>query len=535
MYSKISERVSFSNQKYLFQLILICVIGIVLRISLISHEVPLILDAGGYFWYAIDTSILGHLPENECEWKCKFPNTGWPAFLSLFFMIMPSENFLDYMNLQKYLTISLSVITTIPLYFLSKLFVRKEMAILACSLFIFHPRIIENSILGISEPLFILIFVLMLLVFLKYFDKFPFIAFGLIGIMSIIRYEGLLLIIPITVYYFYKARFSKTTVKLFVVSLVVFIIIVVSWGQMKVESTGQDGIFSHVSSGPVYYSKTLQNSDEPIELLGSFIQTGIQNTLRYLAISTFPTLVFLVPAGIIILIKNKNFNFLKIFLPIVFTLLIISFYAYSRGILETRYLLVIFPIFSIVGAIFLQDIFKIDNLKRNILIIFSLLLLTIGFIYFHNLDKIDEKEGYDFAKIVVSKMNTSNNFSQASHLDNIRFETLEDFPVMRKNITKDFQIIYSHKCSPKIVYDGCDRGFNNLEDFINKNRSFGLKHIVIDDGFMQHPFFNDNFEDYEKYPYLEKIYDTNEDNFKSFRGKIFLINFEKLDKFINQK
>ena len=93
----------------------ICTVGFILRIIWIQHELPLTSDSAGYFWYAIDTSITGRFPNSECGWKCTFPNTGWPSFLSIFFMIFSSDNYLDYMNLQRYLGVIMSVITIIPM------------------------------------------------------------------------------------------------------------------------------------------------------------------------------------------------------------------------------------------------------------------------------------------------------------------------------------------------------------------------------------------------------------------------------------
>ena len=45
--------------------------------------IPLTHDAVGYFWYAIDTTVLEKFPTDY-----SFPNTGWPMFLSLVFGIL---------------------------------------------------------------------------------------------------------------------------------------------------------------------------------------------------------------------------------------------------------------------------------------------------------------------------------------------------------------------------------------------------------------------------------------------------------------
>jgi hypothetical protein len=82
------------------------------------------LDALEYFLYATDTSIIGHPSINYY-----FSNNGWPIFLSVFFKIFRFDNALDYMNLQRAITVSISILTMVPIYFLCKRFFDKSYAI----------------------------------------------------------------------------------------------------------------------------------------------------------------------------------------------------------------------------------------------------------------------------------------------------------------------------------------------------------------------------------------------------------------------
>ena len=53
-------------------------------------EFPLILDAHlGYFLYALDISILGHLPNYTLS------QSGWGEFLSIFFIFFNSDNLIE--------------------------------------------------------------------------------------------------------------------------------------------------------------------------------------------------------------------------------------------------------------------------------------------------------------------------------------------------------------------------------------------------------------------------------------------------------
>ena len=130
---------------------IIALSGFFIRFFYFPEGIPITLDGALYFWYANDLSISGTFPDNV-----NFPNNGWPTFLSVFFYFFNSENFLDYMDLQRYVTIIISVSTIIPVYisYVGK-FCGYGLSLLGTVFFVFQPRIIENSLLGITEPLFI--------------------------------------------------------------------------------------------------------------------------------------------------------------------------------------------------------------------------------------------------------------------------------------------------------------------------------------------------------------------------------------------
>ena len=350
-------------------LLVICTVGFILRVVWIQHELPLTADSSGYFWYAIETSITGNFPNSECGWSCTFPNTGWSSFVSAFFMIFSFDNYVDYMNLQKYLGVIMSVITIIPMYYLSKVFIEKKYAIIATILFAFNPRIIENSISGNPEPMYIFAIVLMLYTFFQHGKNYPYITFGIIGIISLIRYEGLLLIVPISLLYFYRFKFSKKIILKYFIATTIFLLIIISWGMMKIDLTGSDGIISHVSAGPIYYSIMIEDKQGSNEVIIDFLKTGITNMVKFLGLATIPLLIFLIPLGIYTMISKKKLSEFLMLFSIVLVLLVPAFYAYSRGFEELKYLLAIFPIFCIFASFFIRNITEkikyIEN-KHNI-------------------------------------------------------------------------------------------------------------------------------------------------------------------------
>jgi len=517
--SKISKQniLSYFNNIWII-LGIICTIGFLLRIIWIPHEAPLILDSTGYFWYAIETSITGSFPSTECGWRCTFPNTGWPSFLSMFFMIFSFDNYLDYMNLQRYLGVIISVATTIPLYFLCKIFVEKKYAIIASVLFVFNPRIIENSILGITEPMYILSITLMLYTFFQYGRNYPFIVFGIIGIISIIRYEGLLLFVPISLLYFYKFKFSKKTILKYFIAVTIFLLIIIPWGMMKTDLIGHDGLINNISAGPKYYNTVANNSQDSNETISLFLKTGLNTMLRFLVLATLPLLTFLVPLGIYTMIsKKESSNFLILFC-ITLTLLIPAFYAYSRSFQEARYLLPIFPIFCLFSAYFIRNITEKIKFKKLFLVLISILIIstTVGFIEYKNSDDVNQTEAYKVALEITKLTKIITYYSQAGYLDNTRILEVNEFPILRKELTDSLVYIYPDN-------------YETFEEYISDNRKDGLEYVIVDKGDWRSKFLDDVFENEGNYSYLIKIFDSKDNGYTNYHAKIFKINFEEFD------
>ena len=57
----------------------IIMIAVFIRIYYFPYGIPITMDGLVYFKYAIDVSVLGHLPQTSLT------NNGWPTFLSFFF------------------------------------------------------------------------------------------------------------------------------------------------------------------------------------------------------------------------------------------------------------------------------------------------------------------------------------------------------------------------------------------------------------------------------------------------------------------
>ena len=152
-YSKSIQESRHNNngEKSIVFLSVILIVALIIRLYYVPYGLPITLDGfTGYFSYALDISILRDFPNYSPS------QSGWGEFLSLFFMNFRSDNFIDYMDLQRTISVILSAITVIPIYFICKKFFNNYYSLIGALIFAFEPRIIINSTLGISEPLYIL-------------------------------------------------------------------------------------------------------------------------------------------------------------------------------------------------------------------------------------------------------------------------------------------------------------------------------------------------------------------------------------------
>ena len=102
----VNSKNDYSLSKSLCILLIIFTVSIVIRLYYLPFDLPLLLDAQQYFWYANDMSILKEIPTHYSS-----HNNFWASFLSIFFSVNSSDNILDYMNAQRILSTVLSSLT----------------------------------------------------------------------------------------------------------------------------------------------------------------------------------------------------------------------------------------------------------------------------------------------------------------------------------------------------------------------------------------------------------------------------------------
>ena len=491
------------NLKIKISFLIIFFSGLGLRFFYFPYELPLIADGMDYFTYATEIVSLGHLPT---EWTPI--NNGWSIFVSFWFSIINLENSLQYMQLQRILSIILSSLITIPLYFLCRRFFDAKISLIGIALFAFDPRILLNSLLGITEPLFILLGISSLVAFLKYEQKTTILSFTLASFCTIVRSEGIFLFFILTILFFIKHKFSKEIIRTYLPSAVIFILILMPIMSYRIEVAGNDGIFQRASGETI---RILSDSNHEVT---NEIVAGLELFVKYLIWIMIPNFLVFVPFGIVQFLRKrtKETNFIIVFLigsslPIL--------YAYLAQAQDTRYFYVLYPIFCLV-SLFAVEKYLTKLPRKNLMISLMIIGILIASISFYEYKKIDyekERELNKIAKIVSDKALGLNFHPTIS-----RYIYANDLPTVWPFVINNVQF------KTKIISTS---NSENLESFITNSRG-DLTHIIVDDNPELPKFLQDVYYHEEKYNYLNEVFDSKDRGFKH-QMKIYEIDFQKFD------
>ncbi|MHA7733109.1 glycosyltransferase family 39 protein [Nitrosopumilus sp. S6] len=457
----------------------------------------------------------------------------WPFVLSIFFRLFDFQNFIEYINIMRIISIGLSVITIPIIYKISREFVAKKYALFASSIFVFEPNIIENSTWGITESLFLFLALVSIFFVLKYNNKFTILSFVFAGLAFDTRINGIVLIILILVMYSVKIKSIKRPFLFLLLGLLIFTFLtiphyyagsdqapIISRASGTIEQNDNNQINpSLYQIAKIFYSEKQldSNSDD-------FQKVGIEEIYLFALIKEFyhifliaiPIFIFLVPLGIIIILRNRKWNEMVLFCGIIISIIIaIPQYTLSS---EIRNLLLLIPLASIISAI---GINYLDNKKNvgNLIMILSIASLIIFSIFILNtkisdIESIQERE--NFGKFVSENFEGKISGDLLYHIQTNILE-LSNIPIVH-NQGKVIQTDYSFFA---LISE------NHLIDYLTQNE---ISYIVIDDKIdNRYVIFEDVFHNEQKYSYLTKVYDSKSD-YNTLKVKIFKVNSEIFDK-----
>jgi hypothetical protein len=516
-FSKLNKKISERNNSLLILFGLIC-IGFALRLHYIPYQIPIDFDGMDYFTYTVAMSREGYFPIGYLQL-----NFGWSTFLAPIFSIVPSNEMLELMNVQRIMSSIISVLTAIPIYFICKIFFKKNIAILGAVLFLFDPRIIENSVLGITDPLFIFFITLTIMFLFIKESKFFYLSFIFVALAGFTRYEGLLLIIPLVISFFLRKNFKKLTIIKFGIGIILFISIIGFINSTAYENSSLD-ITSPLFSGTTFISNhVLSDNPNTVDKVlyvdaenrtQLFSSTAIITYLMYLCWIMIPILGLFIIPGVFLTKKKitKNKITFVIFLGFIS---LAPLYAYGRGIEETRYLYPLIPILILFSCQFFDYISKKWNIKIiTIIVILISIILSIVFLEYNKEDYGYEEAIYDASYFVIKNAEGVNDYEGG----NLRTAALEnswpELPPMdeRMEMIKPVKKIQSYE-------------YDSLTQYLKNNENNKLTHLVIPENHKT-PFLKEVFHNEINYPFLKNVYNSQENGFNN-EIKIFEINYER--------
>jgi len=516
---------NFSKKGIFLCLLPIGIIGLLVRMYF-EPATALTGDATNYFVYAVDTGLKGKLSDVYF-----LGNSGWSLLLSAFFSMTKYDDPLFLMELQRSLSIFISVVTIIPVYFLCRRFFNQSYSLVGASLFLFQPHLIINSTLGITEPLFLFLGISSLTLFLNNNHKIVYASFVVMGLFTLIRFEGLLFFAMLSIMFFVKYRNEKRHFLRYPLVLAIYVLVLLPVAYSNFETHERDGFVSELigTASYMHYVQGIPDVGDPLygsadsANIQNFLANGIKNTVFFFGVAAIPIFIFLVPVGVVLIIKNKknlkvDFKIVTIILVSI-TMLIPAFYTYARGSDDVRFLFMIFPLLALIS---LYGISKL-RMKNNhfIMVGITAAIVLTSFLYLDFKNEIDvdyENEVFLITKFITAKTSLINDDSA-----DIRYRTAATIVTSWPNLPAPTSESHMDR-SLKLI---SPTGYNSLIEFVDLSKDKGLTHLAVDGREHQPEFLKDVFYHDEIYPYLEKIYDSTEFGMK-YHVKIYQIDLLRM-------
>ena len=531
-----------------FCLAIIVVISIPLKLYTVDFSIPSHTDDFGYILNAIQYS------EGDFFISQK-KNPGWSLFLTPFMFIINSSDFLDYSNFVRVLTITISTITIFPMYVLARKFFNEKYSVIAASLFAFEPHLNYNSGTALSEPLLILVLITSMIFILHNKTKYHYLAFIFAGLCWWVRLEVIYPVIAIILIYFVVHRSKSNSLRNFSIGIV-FLLITISPLFIQRDLQFDDPFY-------VWYGGTILAGDYA-ELLTSpedagitdFVEkhgilglmdrfaNGLTNLFNVLFRILYPYLFILIPFGVLFSLRpiDQKLKHIKANWIMIFTLIGVLVIPFAI-IDERRFLFTLFPFLIILSTIPIQRVtnyglstFSFNERQKSIFLVIVigivLLLSTIftmgvGEFGYGQPNSVMEHEKIEFTEYLVD------NYDGRILRDEIVIDYLAYVSLTSDdNDFKSFKSPRGKNPYPDLYEPGkvvwLSVNGKTIEELITNGETRELKYIgILEKGSYFFPFLNDLYYNEEKYPYMEKIFDSDEMDYKEFKIKAFEINYQK--------
>jgi len=447
----------------------------------------------------------------------------WPILVSPFLSIFQFEEQIDNMNLMRMISIFISSITVLVIFRISKEFVKVRYALFVAALFAFDPSLIQNSVFGIREPIFILLGLVSFFYAIHKNEKFMLFAFLFAGLALDTRLNAIVLPIFLCIIIFFRFKsFKKISIYIlaglgiFLIASIPYILIPIEQGQIPFMQYATDAA-NTINENKITPSTYTESNDDNQEI----IIISIMREIIHLGRICLPFTWIFALIGFFSWINNRDFKFYAV-ISLLVIILVIAIPMYFQSA-EYRNLLLASPLLFILAGVGLEKILEKRKLKKIILFSLTIILFLSSIVFINLLDNRDrdeilEKE--DVGKIIVQKF--SGRFL-GDLFDNIN----QNIPnVEHGGIEGTSNALYYNE---NISITIQTTPISSSEFLINESKRLKVDYIIIDNKLdNRFPLFEDIFENENKYPYLEKKYEYISEKI-DLHVKVFKINYEFYD------
>ena len=540
-------KLQLSRSNVVLYLILIVIISLGLKLYLVDFSLPVNSDNLSYVLNGIAHSNgdFDHSPSRSI---------GWSLFLSPFFSLMNSNDFLDYSNVAKIISICVSTATIFLIYKVGRKFFDERYSLVAACLFAFLPQLNYNSVMALSEPLFIFSILASFYFLLNDKSKFIIPALAFVGFSYWIRLNGIIFFLIISLIYILTFKKSRIFLRNYGIGLVIFLIIIspillqkyeqfgdpfYSSYQDKMFSNNYEELISNLSLNTEASASSYIENNGILDFMYTFFISGIFNSMIMLSKLSFPYIFILIPFGILFSFRAfdqksqyTKANWIFILSSILFMSFILSVVPEKRFLLFLMPFLVLFSVIPIhrVTEYGLSTFSLSRNQKNAFLVIVIIIVIILSGLFTLRYEKLDpglENEKMDFAQYALENLhgNTLRDFGGGT--DYINSVILLDY-----NNFQDFKIssLADDTERSKLAYQEIGVSASNIEDLILKGEPLNLNYLISNqhDTFY-YPFVDQVYHNEEQYPYLIKIFDSHEHGYEKLKIKVFEIDYEKFN------
>ncbi len=542
-----------NKKQIVISLVIISIISLGFKFYLVDFSIPVYSDNMAYTLDGI-AHVNGDFSQRTDR------GSGWSYFIFPFFSLIESDNFIDYSNAIRMISIGLATITIIPVYLLGRKFFDPKYSVVVASLFAFEPHLNYNSGFGLSEPLFHLAIILSFYFVLNKNSKFIIPALILAGCTWWIRFNGITVFIIISIIYFVTLRGSPKIWRHFGLAVVLFLIVI---APMLYERNDQFG-------DPLYfsYTKTIfaESWDKSISIesknaeftawsyvekygvgafFNDFILKGFVNIVTILAKISFPYLFILIPFGVLFSFRAFDQDRRFIQANWLFILLSIGSMVITFSLIpDKRYLYFILPFLMLFATIPIQRVveyglstFSFTDSQKNIflviVIIIVIILSSIFTLRYELSDEQLESEKIKFSDYAIKNLKGNIQRDYGHSLDYLHLQLITNHEINFKNCGVEYNIEFCGIDRDTIPRTMTVSG-SSMEELILNGERYELEYIISNkesEGFQR--FIDDVYNNEERYPYLIKIFDSEKEGYGKLFFKVFKIDYNIFHKFQN--